>query len=998
MKKILLSTIGCLIALTGLLRAQSFKEVQQLLPTPELTSEGHEFGTAVAISGNIAVVGAPGENAAYVLKFDGSQWVQRSKLSIPNSDANDKFGYSVAMWEDIIAVGAIYDGSDGALYLFQDPQLEWQNPAHIAQLTPDFEGSFFTNTSFGYAIDITDEVIVVGSDDKAAFVFEKSEEGWKNATQTAVLTQSSPDFHKSFGRNVSISENTVVLSDYRTNSDQGVAYVYEKPSSGWQDATETATLVVADEPEGRYFGSSVDIQDDVIAVGATRYGQSGVVYIYEKPPGGWSNASYSARLEATDEPFEALGASVQVQGNKIIVGSENGGAVFLYQRKNANWTDMATATAKLEAANGKRHKKFGIPLATDGNTLIAGGTQFGPGGSVYFYRATANMWQSATETQKLEAPLVISATEHSFGSHVAIDGDYAVVSSPGNQAGIVEVFSYQNEVWGRAAKLSPSVVLGSRLRLGSVDISGNTVVVGYQGSSTEATVLVYKKPDTGWKDMTESATLTIDDPETYSTAASSVDVDGNTILINAHGYGSAGAVYVYERPAAGWVDMTQTAKLINSDGGTGGQFGISAGISNQTVVVGDNFHGSQNQGAVYVFEKPTAGWQNMTETAQLTVSNSSFGAKLGESVTIEGSIIVASALGRTFSKKAVYLFEKPANGWTNATETAILSSRTNGDYDMGEHLSISGNTLALESAGKALIYQKPAGGWTDTQETFSIKPTDGYVDAVALSGNTLLAGTPSDNSLGKSAGASLVYSLQLNTLPELVQQIASQVATEGSSFSLLVSPAAFVDADDDKITYSATLENGLPLPAWLVFDATEVTFSGIPTTADIGESTVRLAARDNHGETSTTFTITVQEANEEESDAEEPDAEESSPEEEPTPNEEEEDITEEEVEKPADAEQPVAEEEQVDTVTDLDNGVKQHDVLLYPNPSSGAVKVSSSRGIQQLIIGNAQGQIVFHRQYAGNNNIVSINALRPGLYWMIVQTSQSLFTKQLIVE
>ncbi len=82
-----------------------------------------------------------------------------------------------------------------------------------------------------------------------------------------------------------------------------------------------------------------------------------------------------------------------------------------------------------------------------------------------------------------------------------------------------------------------------------------------------------------------------------------------------------------------------------------------------------------------------------------------------------------------------------------------------------------------------------------------------------------------------------------NQTPVLAAALLDQEATQGNAFSYTVDANAFVDSDaGDMLTYSATLANGDPLPAWLSFDAQALVFSGTPDTPSI--FSVSLAATD----------------------------------------------------------------------------------------------------------------------------------------------------------
>ena len=95
-------------------------------------------------------------------------------------------------------------------------------------------------------------------------------------TQTAKLTASDGAADDDFGISVSISGNTVVVgADDATvggNSDQGAAYVFTEPGSGWTSMTQTAKLTASDGAANDYFGYSVSISGNTVVVGADTRG------------------------------------------------------------------------------------------------------------------------------------------------------------------------------------------------------------------------------------------------------------------------------------------------------------------------------------------------------------------------------------------------------------------------------------------------------------------------------------------------------------------------------------------------------------------------------------------------------------------------------------------------------------------------------------------------------------------------------------------------------
>src|SRR6202162_5444499 len=88
-------------------------------------------------------------------------------------------------------------------------------------------------------------------------------------------------------------------------------------------------------------------------------------------------------------------------------------------------------------------------------------------------------------------------------------------------------------------------------------------------------------------------------------------------------------------------NLVQLAELTPSTRATNDWFGISIAVSGNTVVVGDFDANIETFGAVYVYVKPASGWANMTQVAKLTSSDN--GEGFGTSVAISGNTVVVGA-------------------------------------------------------------------------------------------------------------------------------------------------------------------------------------------------------------------------------------------------------------------------------------------------------------------------------------------------------------------
>jgi hypothetical protein len=345
-----------------------------------------------------------------------------------------------------------------------------------------------------------------------------------------------------------------------------------------------------------------------------------------------------------------------------------------------------------------------------------------------------------------------------FGRTVAIDGDTVVVGSDYK----AYVFVKPKSGWQNMTETATLTASDNAPGFGpAVSISGNTIVVGAEGAivngnSDQGAAYVFTRPATGWRNMTETARLTASDGTTDSVFGSSVGINGNTIVVGAvAGQPDPGSAYIFVEPSGGWTDMTQTAELTASDGVDYDRFGISVSISGNTAIIGElTCNGTDHgPGAAYVYVEPATGWANMTETAELTSSDSMLCDWFGYAVSIAGNTAVVGALGNGLG--AAYVFVEPPGGWVNTTETAKLGSIPAAGQ-LGSSVFVAGKVIAvgaedargngIPDQGAAFLFLEPAGGWTNTSQ-YNLRLSvsfnlgfDYFGDAIALSGKTAIAG------------------------------------------------------------------------------------------------------------------------------------------------------------------------------------------------------------------------------------------------------------------
>ena len=294
------------------------------------TESGDRFGSSLALEENVLVVGAPREDSAatgfngnqndddaidagavYVFTRDsGGAWSQEAYIKASNSDPGDRFGSSVALaantlavgsrWESSAATGVGGDQSDngadasGAAYVFvRDTNGSWSQQAYVKASNTG------RGDQFGHSVALSGNSLAVGAPGEAStaigvnsdqgdnggpltgavYLFTRDEAGaW---SQQAYIKPSKLDADHEFGRSVAISGDTLVVG--------------------------------GPNEDGSGVGTNAD-QSAFVAM------FSGAVYVFTRDEfGDWSQENY---IKATNtDPFDAFGVELALDGETLVVGS-----------------------------------------------------------------------------------------------------------------------------------------------------------------------------------------------------------------------------------------------------------------------------------------------------------------------------------------------------------------------------------------------------------------------------------------------------------------------------------------------------------------------------------------------------------------------------------------------------------------------------------------------------------------------------------------------------
>jgi hypothetical protein len=268
----------------------------------------------------------------------------------------------------------------------------------------------------------------------------------------------------------------------------------------------------------------------------------------------------------------------------------------------------------------------------------------------------------ATLEDKLGPEVTGSGGEYDrFGSSVSLDGDRALIGTPGDGdngalSGSAYLFVRSGIDWSQQAKLSTDL---KDLR-GQVSIEGDTVLIG--GSSEAAYVFVHS--GTSWN---QQAKLTAADGEHLDYFGGPVSLHDDTALIGAHrddDQGSdSGAAYVFVRSGTTW---NQQAKLTAGDGSAYGYFGSSVSLDGDTALIG-----ADRSESAYVFVRDGMAW---SQQAKLTAADGAANGQFGISVGVDGD---TALIGADRSESA-YVFVRSGTTWSQQSRLTA-DDGANGD-------------------------------------------------------------------------------------------------------------------------------------------------------------------------------------------------------------------------------------------------------------------------------------------------------------------------------
>jgi len=416
-------------------------------------------------------------------------------------------------------------------------------------------------------------------------------------------------------------------------------------------------------------------------------------------------------LFAHDAAGHQLDAWMTVRDASIWLHVDDSGAFYPLTVDPLVWAEQQ----KLVANDGAEADAFGSSVSLDGNTALVGtpgdNDKGSDSGSAYVFVRSGAVW---ADQQKLVA--IDGAKDDSFGHSVSLGGDTALIGAwrdddKGYDSGSAYVFVRSGSVWAEQQKLIATDGAKNDRFGYSLSVSGNTALVG-----------AYADDDKG---------------------------------------STSGSAYVFLRSGGVW---TAQQKLVASDGAVNDQFGYSVSLSADTALVGaytDDDNGADS-GSAYVFLRVGNVW---TEQQKLVASDGSAGDNFGGSVSLTGDTALVAAPRDGSDSGSAYVFVRKNGVWTPQGKL-VASDGASQDY-FGFSVSANGEAALVgaiadddkgASSGSAYVFVRNGSSWAELDKVVASDGAtqDSFGISVSLNGDTALIGAYSDDDNGLASGSAYV--------------------------------------------------------------------------------------------------------------------------------------------------------------------------------------------------------------------------------------------------
>jgi outer membrane protein assembly factor BamB len=366
--------------------AASFELTQTFLnPSPDFQDN---FGFSVALADNRVLVGAPFDDTGAITSgtaylFNASTGNLLQTFLNPTPGEVRQFGNSVALADNLVVIGAP-GTQENKVYLFD------ANTGNLLQtfLSPALDPF----NAFGFSVALVDNQVLIGdfgagtepnTDTGAAYLFDAT-----TGTLLQTFLSPTPGRFGAFGLSVALADNLALIGAPQENTFNGAAYLFNTITGTLLQTFSNPTPDNFDN-----FGDSVALVGNKVLIGAPfdHIGaqRNGAAYLFDATTG----TLLQTFLNPTPADYDRFGDSVALVGNNVLIGApedddigiENSGAAYLF--------DATTGTLLQSFFNPTpgRFDEFGFSVALADNQLLIGSRFDNDGGinsgAAYLFRA-----------------------------------------------------------------------------------------------------------------------------------------------------------------------------------------------------------------------------------------------------------------------------------------------------------------------------------------------------------------------------------------------------------------------------------------------------------------------------------------------------------------------------------------------------------------------------------------------------------------------------------
>lgn len=766
-----------------------------------------------------------------------------------------------------------------------------------------------------------------------------------------------------------------IYNDGNGNS-SGHVRIYRNQSGLWTQIGDD----IDGEASGDFFGYSISLNLDgsIVAIGANANdgngARSGHVKIYKNESGIWTQIGGNIEGEA---PGDRSGNSVHLSsdGSIVAIGARlndgngnNSGHIRVYKNESGIWTQVGT---DIDGAAENDNIGTEISLSSDGSTVATNSEVFA---EVRVYKNISGVWAQIGSGINEEALFDSGNNAISLSS----DGGIVAIGSPsndgnGNDSGHVRVFENVGDSWTQIGEDIDGVAVQDLSGYSvSLSFDGKKLAIGAKSNSVNGVlsddVRIFENLGGVWSQLGND----INDGNTAGDRSGKsvfLSSDGNILALgipNNDGNGSgSGQVRIYENQSGIW---TQIGEDINGEAlGDDSGFSISLNQDGTIVAIGaiSNSDNGEISGHVRIYEYISGIWTQIGEDIDGVNTGNVQGDRSGFSVSLssDGRIVAIGApLNNENGNNSghVRVYKNESDIWTQVGSN-IVGEAANDEFGNTVCLSSDGEIIAIGAIGNenrtghVRVYKNEGNIWTQVGEDINGEAEfDNSGGALSLSsdGNIVAIGAAYNNANGEDSGHVRIYRNESGSWIQQGEDIEGNATGDGLGYSISL------NTDGSTVAIGAPFkdENGTDSGQVVIYknisgvwtqigaaingDAIGGNF-GFSVSLNSNGSSVAIGAPFTDGSVFNLGQVRVY------------------------------DLT---------------------NVLSVKNIDKKY-FSLYPNPISNILHIKTNHyDLNKVIIYNNLGQIIF----STNSNIINVENLKSGIYFIKVFTNKGNSTERII--